>query len=167
MRCPNCGSDRVNVQAVAENKKRGLLMSILWILLSFITIGIFLLIAVALTKKGSKIRTWALCQNCGYRWEVPKTGTSQRPALKEPSIEGLISNIQKALEHKLKKRVDISEDKSAWSVTKEGLTYSLKSQIKVDGVSKDAHIKIYFPDNTYSNFFFSGIQLDGNDMLHR
>lgn len=69
MTCPNCGSDHVTVQAVAEQKKRGCLMSCLWILLAICTFGLILLIPL-LTRKGSKTKNYAICQNCGHRWRV-------------------------------------------------------------------------------------------------
>ena len=69
MICPNCGSDHVTVQAVAEQKKRSCLMSCLWILLAICTCGLILLIPL-LTRKGSKTKTFAVCQNCGHKWRV-------------------------------------------------------------------------------------------------
>ena len=69
MTCPNCGSTHIIVQAVAEQKKRGCLMSCLWILLAICTCGLILLIPL-LTRKGSKTRTYAVCQDCGCRWLV-------------------------------------------------------------------------------------------------
>lgn len=69
MTCPNCGSTHIIVQAVAEQKKRGCLMSCLWILLAICTFGLILLIPL-LTRKGSKTKTYAICQNCGHKWRV-------------------------------------------------------------------------------------------------
>ena len=69
MRCPRCGSYNVSVQAVAEQKKRGCIASVLWILLAIATLGIILLIPL-LSKKGSKTKTYAVCQNCGNRWKT-------------------------------------------------------------------------------------------------
>ena len=69
MICPNCGSDNVTVQAVAEQKKRSCLMSCLWLLLAICTFGLILLIPL-LTRKGSKTKSYAICQNCGHKWRV-------------------------------------------------------------------------------------------------
>ncbi|HCA30634.1 MAG TPA: hypothetical protein DEP23_14305 [Ruminococcaceae bacterium] len=69
MVCPKCHSTDVIVQAVAEEKKRGCLMSTLWVILAIVTVGIILLF-IPLLKKGSKTRTYAVCQTCGYKWRV-------------------------------------------------------------------------------------------------
>lgn len=57
MVCPKCGSENVNVQAVAEQKGRGCLSVLMWCLLAFCTFGIILLIVPALTKKKAKRET--------------------------------------------------------------------------------------------------------------
>lgn len=62
--CKYCGSHNVTVQAVEKIKKRGIIMSLLWILLAVCTCGIALLIPI-LTKKGSKTKSVIVCQNCG------------------------------------------------------------------------------------------------------
>lgn len=67
--CPRCRSNNVTVQAVAEQKKRGCLMSIVWIVLACCTLGLIILIPL-LTRKGSKTKTYAICQSCGHRWKV-------------------------------------------------------------------------------------------------
>lgn len=69
MICPKCGSNNITVQAVAEQKKRGCLSVFLWILLAICTCGLVLFIPL-LTRKGSKTRTYAVCQDCGCRWLV-------------------------------------------------------------------------------------------------
>ena len=69
MICPKCNSQNVTVQTITEQKKRGLIASILWILLAFCTCGIAILIPLII-QKGSKTRDYAICQNCGYRWKV-------------------------------------------------------------------------------------------------
>ena len=48
--CKYCGSHNVTVQAVEKIKKRGIIMSLLWILLAVCTCGIALLIPI-LNKK--------------------------------------------------------------------------------------------------------------------
>lgn len=69
MICPNCGSDNVTVQAVAEQKRRSCLGACAWIFLAICTCGLVLLIPL-LTRKGSKTKSYAICQNCGYQWRV-------------------------------------------------------------------------------------------------
>lgn len=69
MICSKCGSDRVNVQIVAEQKKRGCLMSFIWLLLAICTIGAIIWIPL-LIRKGSKTVSYAVCQNCGKRWKM-------------------------------------------------------------------------------------------------
>ena len=69
MICPKCGCPNVQINAVTEAKKRGCLMSILWIILAICTCGIILLIPL-LMKKGSKTQTYAICQHCGHKWKV-------------------------------------------------------------------------------------------------
>lgn len=69
MFCPRCHGNNVVVQAVAEQQKRGCFMSFLWVLLAIFTIGAIIWIPL-LTKKGSKTRTYAVCQSCGFRWMV-------------------------------------------------------------------------------------------------
>ena len=64
LNCKYCGSTNVNVQAVEKKKKRGVLMSIVWILLACCTCGIALLIPI-LTSKGSKTKSVIVCQDCG------------------------------------------------------------------------------------------------------
>lgn len=69
MRCKKCGSENVLFHAVAEQKKRGCLASLLWILLAIVTIGAVIWIPM-LMQKGSRTRTYAVCQNCGKRWRA-------------------------------------------------------------------------------------------------
>lgn len=64
LRCKHCGSTNVTVQAVEKQKKRGIIMSLLWILLAVCTCGIALLIPL-ITRKGSKTKSVIVCQNCG------------------------------------------------------------------------------------------------------
>ena len=62
--CKHCGSTNVVAQAVEKQKKRGIIMSIIWILLAVCTFGIALLIPI-FTRKGSKTKSVLVCQNCG------------------------------------------------------------------------------------------------------
>lgn len=69
MVCPKCGSNNVSVQKIAERKKRGCFAVFLWILLCLLTFFLVILIPL-LIRKGSKITTWAVCQNCGNTWKI-------------------------------------------------------------------------------------------------
>lgn len=69
MVCPKCKGEHVQVQAVAEQKKRGCLAVFGWILLALLTCGLILLIPL-LSKKGSKTVQYAVCQDCGHRWKI-------------------------------------------------------------------------------------------------
>ena len=69
MQCKRCKSTNVIIQAVAVQKRRGCLSSLLWILLAICTVGLILLIPL-LMNKGSKTVNYAICQNCGNRWRV-------------------------------------------------------------------------------------------------
>lgn len=67
--CPNCRSDKVSVQVVERQKKRGCFAAMMWILLAICTCGLILLVPL-ITRKGSKTVTYAVCRNCGYRWKL-------------------------------------------------------------------------------------------------
>ena len=69
MICKNCGSDNVNVQALALNKRRGCVASLLWFILGVFTFGLLWIIPL-ISKKGSKVKGYAVCQSCGYKWKV-------------------------------------------------------------------------------------------------
>ena len=69
MVCPKCGSENVQVQVVAEQKKRGCLATIGWLLLALCTLGLILIIPMIM-HKGSKTVRYAVCQNCGKRWKL-------------------------------------------------------------------------------------------------
>ncbi len=66
--CPRCKSNNITFQLVAEQKKRGIFASIVWIILCLCTLFLIILIPL-LTKKGSKTKKYAICQNCGYSWK--------------------------------------------------------------------------------------------------
>ncbi len=68
--CPKCGSRNVTAQVVEKQQKRGCFAAIMWILLAVTIFGLILLLIPALSRKGSKTLTFAVCQNCGHRWKV-------------------------------------------------------------------------------------------------
>lgn len=67
--CAKCGSSNILIQAVAEQKKRGMMAVLGWLLLTICTLGAVIWIPL-LSRKGSKTKTFATCQNCGHRWEM-------------------------------------------------------------------------------------------------
>lgn len=80
MNCPKCGSPAVNVQMVTEVKekrKKGLFYWLFigwwWDLFAWIFLTLpKLLIAIfsKKTKTVSKSRKVAVCQSCGYSWNI-------------------------------------------------------------------------------------------------
>lgn len=70
MICPKCGNDNVQMQAVAEQKKRGCLTVLLFLILICIPILGWIVLFSLLRGKKSKTRTYAVCQSCGNRWEI-------------------------------------------------------------------------------------------------
>ena len=69
MMCPKCKSENVQVQTVSESRKTGCLTIILYILLACTILGILILIPLMLRRKTETV-TYAVCQNCGYRWKI-------------------------------------------------------------------------------------------------
>lgn len=82
MKCPKCESENVNVQMVTETKLKTKHHSILyWILIGWwleIILWLFLtiprLLAAMFGHKKQKLvtkhKSVAVCQNCGYNWNV-------------------------------------------------------------------------------------------------
>ena len=78
MKCPKCGSENVNVQAVSivKNKHHGVMYWCCfgWLIDIFLWIGFFffrLFIAIFRPKKvKTKVKSYAVCQECGYKWKV-------------------------------------------------------------------------------------------------
>lgn len=67
-RCPRCGSPNVNVQAVAEVKRRGCLTILLYLFLICLPIVGWIALAMLLRGNKSKTKTYHVCQNCGAKW---------------------------------------------------------------------------------------------------
>lgn len=73
MKCPKCESENVNVQVVNSKVKTnntGIIHACGRLLLICCTLGLWLL--VPSRKENSKIKnkTMAVCQSCGYHWNV-------------------------------------------------------------------------------------------------
>ena len=78
MQCPKCGSNNVNVQAVSivKNKKHGCLYwlcvgwwlePIMWL---FLTLPWLIIKIFKPNKVKTKVKGYAVCQDCGNRWQV-------------------------------------------------------------------------------------------------
>lgn len=70
MTCPKCNSENVNVQAVAEMKKRGCITVLIYIILICIPIIGWIALFMLLRGRNSKTVQYAVCQNCGNKWKV-------------------------------------------------------------------------------------------------
>ena len=79
MKCPKCGSENVNVQAVSNTRTKGKGCAY-WLFIGWwleLLMWLFLTIPMLLGKlfgsKGkvrTKVESHAVCQNCGYRWKI-------------------------------------------------------------------------------------------------
>ena len=79
MRCPKCGSENVNIQAVGNTRTKGK-GALYWLLIGWwlgILLWVFLTLPMLLAKLfGSKgkvvtnVESHAVCQQCGYSWKV-------------------------------------------------------------------------------------------------
>lgn len=78
MKCPKCGSENVNVQAISivQNKKHGCLYwlfigwwleAIMWL---FLTLPWLIIKIFKPNKINTKVKSYAVCQNCGHKWKV-------------------------------------------------------------------------------------------------
>lgn len=78
MICPKCGSENINIQAVAHvnNKKKGCLYwcfigwwvePFMWL---FLTLPMIIIKLFGKGKVKTKIKSHAVCQNCGHQWEI-------------------------------------------------------------------------------------------------
>jgi len=70
MVCSKCNSSNIGVQAVAEHKKRGCFSVLLIIILACIPVLGWIALFMLLRGGKSKTISYALCQNCGYRWKI-------------------------------------------------------------------------------------------------
>lgn len=70
MKCPKCGSENVQVQAVSEMKSRGCLTTLFYIFLLFVPIIGWIALFLLLKGRKSKTTNYAVCQDCGKRWKA-------------------------------------------------------------------------------------------------
>ncbi len=71
MTCPRCGGHNISFQTVSETRKTGCGTIILYILLCMTILGILIVIPLALRNRTETV-TYAVCQDCGYRWVVQR-----------------------------------------------------------------------------------------------
>lgn len=69
MVCPKCNSENVELQVVEVKKKAGFFLICWYIILAISVLGWLILIPVLLRKR-TKTVTYAVCKDCGKRWEV-------------------------------------------------------------------------------------------------
>lgn len=67
--CPKCHDEHISYQTVTEQKKTGCLMVLVYIFLAISCIGWLVLIPLLARKKDQTV-TYAICQSCGYRWQI-------------------------------------------------------------------------------------------------
>ena len=77
MTCPKCGGP-MQVQAVSELQKRGCLTVIFYLILLCIPILGWIVLFILLRGRKSKIKSYAVCQRCGFRIEAEKLN-AQKP----------------------------------------------------------------------------------------
>lgn len=70
MNCPKCGSPNVDMQAVAEQKKRGCFSTLLYVVLLCVPVIGWIALFFLLRGKKSKTRTYGVCQDCGHNFKV-------------------------------------------------------------------------------------------------
>ncbi len=69
--CPKCGGHNISYQTVTESKKPGCGTYLLYFLLIISCFGIVIFVMLMLRQKTVTV-TYAVCQDCGYRWVVKK-----------------------------------------------------------------------------------------------
>lgn len=69
MTCPNCKCEDIEIQVIEERKKTSFWLILWYIILAISFIGLFVLIPILLRKKTRTV-TYAVCKNCGKRWEI-------------------------------------------------------------------------------------------------
>ena len=72
IRCPKCGGTKISFISNTQSKNRGCLSWIFWFLIIFCTLGVGILFwfFMALTNKKTLTTTRAVCNRCGYQWDI-------------------------------------------------------------------------------------------------
>lgn len=65
-KCPQCGGV-MNVQVINEEQGAGCGTMLLYAILALTVVGILIVIPLAMRKKETIARSYAVCQNCGYK----------------------------------------------------------------------------------------------------
>lgn len=69
MVCPKCKSQNIQTSTYAEKNRRGCIMTLLLILLCCTIVGLFFAVPLLRGKK-DKVKTMAVCHDCGHKWKV-------------------------------------------------------------------------------------------------
>lgn len=67
--CARCKSKNIRYETVVENVPVGCFTVLLYILLAVTLLGLLVVIPLMLHKKTRTV-TYAVCQDCGYRWKI-------------------------------------------------------------------------------------------------
>lgn len=72
MVCPRCGGKNITYIGNTQSKNRGCLSWLMWVIIAICTFGIGLIFwfFMALTNKKTITKTRAVCQDCGFQWDV-------------------------------------------------------------------------------------------------
>lgn len=68
-KCPKCGNHNIQYQTVTESKGTGCLTILLYVILALTVFGLLIVIPLMLRKKTETV-TYAVCQNCGHKWQI-------------------------------------------------------------------------------------------------
>lgn len=83
MICSNCKCEDIDIQVIEERKKAGLFLVLWYIFLAMTVLGLFILIPMLMRKK-TKTVTYAVCKNCGKRWQITDKDVKKMKAPKSP-----------------------------------------------------------------------------------
>lgn len=67
--CSKCHGENISYQTVTESRKTGCMTMLFYIILALTVLGLFIVIPLLLRRKTETV-TYAVCQDCGYRWKI-------------------------------------------------------------------------------------------------
>lgn len=67
--CPKCGHHNVQYQTVTESRGTGCMTILFYVILALTVFGLLIVIPLMLRKKTETV-TYAVCQNCGHKWQI-------------------------------------------------------------------------------------------------
>ena len=70
MKCKDCGSDRIIVQAVNEHQRRGCLSILFYLILLFVPVVGWIALYKLIRGKKSTTSSYCVCQDCGNQWKA-------------------------------------------------------------------------------------------------